>query len=78
MDGQRVDVDKPFSNGMMYPHDYNERCTTLAIIDNEDPSGLRTGRNPATGEIEIMSYKTFPEWAKENGLKTSKYGELYN
>ena len=32
MDGETVDIDKPFSNGSMVPDDPNERCTILPVI----------------------------------------------
>jgi hypothetical protein len=66
----------------MYPgnsgvpaYDINDRETMVEIIGDEEP-GLRRGRNPVTGENETFSYKNFESWAKENGLKKNKYGEL--
>jgi len=32
MNGEIVDIDKPFSNGEMYPGDVNCRCTVLPVI----------------------------------------------
>ena len=32
MDGETVDIDKPFSNGSMVPDSPNERCTIIPVI----------------------------------------------
>ena len=53
--------------------DINERGTVAEIIEGQEPE-QRRGRNPATGKTEIMSYKTFDEWAADNNLKRNKTG----
>lgn len=86
MDGQTVGVDEPFKypNGSkaMYPgntgtpsYDINDRERVIDLVGDAEPE-LRTGRNPTTGENEYFSYRDFPAWAKEQGLKRNKYGEL--
>ena len=86
MDGQTVGVDEPFKypGGVtaLYPgntgvpeYDINDRETVIEIINGEEPE-FRIGRNPVSGENETFSYKDFSTWAKDNGLKKNKYGEL--
>ena len=85
MDGQLADVNDEFHypNGAVskFPggsgvaaYDINERCNTISIIPGQSPL-LRRGKNPVTGETEVMSYKDFPEWADENDL-VYKQGRL--
>lgn len=58
LDGERVEVDKPFSNGLMYPGDpdgapaevYNCRCTTRAVLP-----GITDGK----------TRQTYDEWMEE-------------
>lgn len=64
LDGERVEVDEPFSNGLMYPGDpdgapaevYNCRCTTRAVLP-----GITDGK----------TRQTYDEWLNEHGY----YGE---
>lgn len=87
IDGQTVGVDEPFKypNGAtaMYPgttgnpaYDINDRETVIDIIPGLEPVA-RIGRNPVTGENEVLSMKDFSTWAKDNGLKKNVYGEYY-
>ncbi len=73
----------------MYPgttgiakYDINDREAVGDLVGDYTPQ-IRRGRNPTTdkddpnyGKNEVFSYKDFPEWAKEKGLKKNKYGEL--
>jgi hypothetical protein len=88
MDGQKEDEDGLFHypNGATgrYPgdsgvaeYDINERCTANTLLNGENPD-LRRVRNPETGKTEVVSYQNFGEYAKENNLTRSKYGEPYN
>jgi hypothetical protein len=45
-------------------------------IINDEPITIRRGRNPKTGKNEVFSFKDFGEFAKDNGLKKNKYGQL--
>jgi hypothetical protein len=78
MDGQKEDENgyfhypdgsiSRFPGGSGNPaYDINERCVVRNILDEQAPR-LRRGRNPVTGESEIMTYRTFPQWAEENNL----------
>lgn len=55
--------------------DINDREIPVSVVDGLPPT-VRRARNPVTGETDIISYKDFPEWAKENGLKKNRYGQL--
>ncbi len=87
MDGQQENKDGFFEypNGALgrYPgdsgvaaYDINERCTAVDTLGGENPD-KRIARNPETGETEQISYKKFNQWANENGLERSVYGEPY-
>jgi hypothetical protein len=82
MDGQIADQNDEFHypNGAVskFPggsgnpaYDINERCNTINVLPGQDPL-LRRGLNPVTGKSEIMTYKDFPEWAKDNDLVFKK------
>jgi len=51
----------------------NCRCTHVDIVGDIDPQ-IRRGRNPHTGENEVFEFKTYEQWAKDNGLKQDKNG----
>ncbi len=70
LDGQRVETDKKFSNGLMYPGDpfgpasevYNCRCTMIAAIDGVQEVEPVYRRDNLDGErIADMSYQ---DWHK--------------
>ena len=72
MDGERVDNEKKFSNGCMFPGDpngpaaevYNCRCALIAAVDGVDTyNAQRRVRNPETGKNELVSDMTYSEWA---------------
>jgi len=52
------------------------RCGVVDVVGDYKPT-IRRGRNPVSGENEVFEYKDFETWAKENGLKRNKYGQLY-
>ena len=54
----------------------NCRCHSITVTENYVPEGRR-GRNPITGENEVLSYKTYSQWAGEHNIKTNKYGRMY-
>lgn len=58
-------------------HDINCRCGVVDTVDGISPD-VKIGRNPDTGENEIMSYKSFDSWRNEVGLKVNKYGQVYH
>ena len=75
IDGERVSVDKAFSNGCRFPGDpqgkpwevYNCRCTMIAAIDGVDTSdGLRRDKN------SVFPNMTFAQWeASKQGAEAS-------
>jgi len=86
MDGQRENKNGRFvyPNGATarYPgqsginrYDINERCTVVTRFPGRKEQ-LRRMRNPATGKTEVITYRDFNTWAKEQGLKYNKSGRL--
>ena len=85
LDGEKVDNEKKFSNGCMFPGDpngpaaevYNCRCTLIAAVDGIDTSNAkRRVRNPETGEsvlIENMSYAEWAGWKKKAAVEEKQY-----
>ena len=77
MDGETVDWDKPFSNGLMYPGDpsgpgaevYQCRCTLRTVEKpgiEAEPRKMRV-RDPKTGRnvvVEEMTYEQWERWVK--------------
>src|SRR5699024_7451549 len=77
MDGETVDWDKPFSNGLMYPGDpsgpgaevYQCRCTLRTVEKSgieAEPRKMRV-RDPKTGRnvvVEEMTYEQWERWVK--------------
>lgn len=76
LDGEIVPIDKPFSNGLMYPGDpngapvelYNCRCTMVSEI-KKYPSSYNRYDNIDGKPIENMSYE---DWAKAKGMEKKK------
>ena len=71
LDGQVRDIDQPFSNGLMYPGDYNGpasevihcRCTmTEKIKDAELPPQSRRAKE--NGSYSVIPKTTYKEWQK--------------
>lgn len=84
-DGQIVSVKEPFivdGEELMFPGDpagsegnvINCRCTYVNLLEGHRPQ-LTRGRNPVTGENEVMNYQKYNEWAESNGLVQNKYGQ---
>jgi hypothetical protein len=79
LDGQRVDIDKPFHSpesgatgqapGQMSlaGDNINCRCSTITIVEGQSPE-VRRARDPLTGKNEIISYKSYDQWAKDKGI----------
>ena len=77
LDGETVDWDKPFSNGLMYPGDpsgpgaevYQCRCTLRTVEKpgiEAEPRKMRV-RDPKTGRnvvVEEMTYDQWERWVK--------------
>lgn len=72
LDGEKVDYDEPFSNGLMYPGDtdtddpsevWNCRCTMIADVDGSVDLSNMDRRNDRLGD---MSYD---EWKKAHEQK---------
>jgi len=55
--------------------DINDRESTVMDIEGVEPT-VRRGRNPATGENEIMSFRGFEEWRREHNLTKNRYGQI--
>ena len=73
LDGEKVDNEKKFSNGCMFPGDpngpaaevYNCRCTLIAAVDGVDTSDAkRRVRDPGTGKNIVVSDMTYKEWER--------------
>lgn len=74
VDGETVDQDKKFSNGLRYPGDpagpgrevYNCRCTMVGALKGvrEAEPTMRRVRNPETGEYELIPDMSYSEWEK--------------
>ena len=86
----RVDGRKDTGKGFFYPngqryfipgntgvaaYDINDRETTITIVDGVSPE-VRRARNPVTGKNEVINFKDFNVWAKENNLVRNKSGKL--
>jgi hypothetical protein len=54
----------------------NCRCQSIPVTETYEPKA-RVGRDPTTGQNRVFDYKTFTQWAEENGLKKNKYGKMY-
>lgn len=73
LDGETVEYNKKFSNGLMYPGDpkgaasevYNCRCT-MVTVDPEGEDGERRVNHAATGK-RLLTYKTFDEYMRMKG-----------
>lgn len=69
-----VKVKYPGNSGVA-KWDINDREAVIDVVEGVEPT-VRRGRNPVTGKTEIMSYRSFDEWAAANGLTRNVYGEL--
>jgi len=77
LDGQEVGADEPFEvNGetAMFPGDFGDpgmdincRCTVATFAGDFEPDS-RMGKNPVTGELEVIDFKNYKQWAEDNGL----------
>jgi hypothetical protein len=47
--------------------DINCRCSAVLVVEDTPPE-LRRGRDPATGKTDIISWTSFDQWAKDNGM----------
>lgn len=79
LDGTTRAPGKTFPGGAEYPggfgiasEDINCRCTLIDIIEGLEPE-LR-----ATREDGVQPYQSFETWAKDHGIKGSRYGQKYN
>jgi len=55
--------------------DINDREAVINVIGGVSPT-VRRARDPVTGKTDIISYRSFDEWAAGNGLTTNVYGQL--
>ena len=83
LDGQEVGADEPFEiNGetAMFPGDFGDpgmdincRCSVATFAGDYEPDS-RMGRNPVTGEQEVMDFKNYKQWADDNQLLMNDNG----
>lgn len=76
LDGETVDIEEAFSNGLMHPGDpngaaeevYNCRCTMITEIEGIERSAERRAKTD-DGDLEIIPDMTYQEWLewKKNG-----------
>lgn len=86
LDGVKLEYDEYFKIGsdkalapLLFERAENNircRCQKLDIVNDIDPQ-IRRGRNPVTGKNEVFEFKTYEQWAKDNGLKQNKQGTYY-
>jgi SPP1 gp7 family putative phage head morphogenesis protein len=72
MDGETQELDKPFSNGLMFPGDpsgsageiINCRCTMIEVVEVEGlPETSRAARD-SEGNYEVIPNMTYRQWLK--------------
>jgi len=56
-------------------YDINDRESVIMTVDGKPPE-LRRGRDPVTGETDIISYQSFDEWLDANNHKFNKSGRI--
>ena len=74
IDGEEVDIDKPFSNGLMYPGDpagdaeevINCRCTMITQIEGEEDV-----KDKRRIEGKVVPYKNFNDWYKNRVVESN-------
>jgi len=88
VDGQRVEIDEPFRYGNLTTMtigkwgkpamDINCRCTIIDIINDENPELMRSRKDPLNpkSKNEVMTFKSYKEWAESKGLKFDENGIL--
>ena len=72
MDGEIVDIDKPFSNGLMYPGDQtgdaaesiNCRCTMIEVLKGFDSPKMYRRARGVDGKNKVIPDMTYKEWGK--------------
>lgn len=80
LDGQIVDLDKKFSNGLLYPGDphgegsevYNCRCTLVPFFPKYDTDDWDFERHDQLHRKDIK-YTTYKEWAKAKKSPNTTY-----
>lgn len=53
----------------------NCRCGTYDKVKGI-PLELRRAKNPVTGKTDIITYKSYNKWLKDNNMKRDKYGRI--
>lgn len=86
VDGRRENEDGMFEypggllvrapgNSGVAGYDINDRETVVMDIPGVEPN-VRRARDPVTGETDIISYRNFDTWAREQGLTRNRYGQI--
>lgn len=73
LDGETVDMDEKFSNGLMHPGDQsgdpsetiNCRCTMITVLPGFDNAYEYRRARGADGKNEVIPHKTYRDWEKE-------------
>lgn len=85
LDGERVPVDKPFSNGLMFVGDpsgppeeiINCRCVQGTAVKGYDSAGEFRRARGVDGKNEVIPYKNYKDWEKERITKAPVTEKTY-
>jgi len=72
MDGETVNLNETYSNGLMYPGDQsgdpsqviNCRCSQISVVDGYDNAYEYRRARGITGDNEVVPYANYASWKK--------------